>query len=63
MQPSATTCALVSAMQSSPSNATAELAHMLSSAIVRGVLDSLPDAMVIIDSSGKILFANAQVDM
>ncbi|MBC8026386.1 MAG: PAS domain S-box protein [Steroidobacteraceae bacterium] len=34
---------------------------MLSSALVRGVLDSLPDAMIIIDSSGKILFANHQV--
>ena len=35
---------------------------MLSSALVRSVLDSLPDAMVIIDASGKILFANAQVE-
>jgi len=34
---------------------------MLSSALVRSVLDSLPDAMIIIDSSGKILFANHQV--
>jgi PAS domain S-box-containing protein len=34
---------------------------MLSSALVRSVLDSLPDAMVIIDSSGMILFANHQV--
>jgi PAS domain S-box-containing protein len=34
---------------------------MLSSALVRGVLDSLPDAMIIIDSSGNILFANHQV--
>ena len=35
---------------------------MLSSALVRGVLDSLPDAMVIIDSTGNILFANHQVE-
>jgi len=35
---------------------------MLSSALVRGVLDSLPDAMVIIDSAGNILFANQQVE-
>jgi two-component system, sensor histidine kinase len=34
---------------------------MLSSALVRSVLDSLPDAMVIIDSTGSILFANHQV--
>lgn len=34
---------------------------MLSSALVRSVLDSLPDAMVIIDSAGDILFANHQV--
>ena len=34
---------------------------MLSSALVRSVLDSLPDAMVIIDSTGNILFANHQV--
>jgi hypothetical protein len=31
---------------------------MLSSSLVRSVLDSLPAAMVIIDSSGRILFAN-----
>jgi PAS domain S-box-containing protein len=49
-------------VQSSPANAIAELASMLSSSLVRGVLDSLPDAMVIIDSSGNILFANAQVE-
>jgi PAS domain S-box-containing protein len=34
---------------------------MLSSSLVRSVLDSLPDAMIIIDSSGRILFANHQV--
>jgi PAS domain S-box-containing protein len=34
---------------------------MLTSALVRSVLDSLPDAMIIIDSSGKVLFANHQV--
>jgi len=35
---------------------------MLSSALVRSVLDALPDAMVIIDSTGNILFANHQVE-
>jgi two-component system, sensor histidine kinase len=34
---------------------------MLSSELVRSVLDSLPDAMVIIDSTGTIRFANHQV--
>jgi PAS domain S-box-containing protein len=34
---------------------------MLSSELVRSVLDSLPDAMVIIDSTGIIRFANRQV--
>ncbi len=34
---------------------------MLSSDLVRSVIDSAPDAMVIIDSSGKIVFANRQV--
>jgi PAS domain S-box-containing protein len=35
---------------------------MLSSELVRSVLDSAPDAMIIIDSSGNILFANTQVE-
>ena len=34
---------------------------MLTSVLVRSVLDSLPDAMIIIDSAGEILFANHQV--
>jgi PAS domain S-box-containing protein len=34
---------------------------MLSSELVRSVLDSAPDAMIIIDSAGAILFANTQV--
>jgi len=34
---------------------------MLSSELVRSVLDSAPDAMLIIDSAGSILFANRQV--
>ncbi len=34
---------------------------MLSSELVRSVLDSAPDAMIIIDSAGSILFANRQV--
>jgi PAS domain S-box-containing protein len=35
--------------------------YMLSSELVRSVLDSAPDAMIIIDGSGTILFANRQV--
>jgi PAS domain S-box-containing protein len=38
------------------------LAAMLSSELVRSVLDSAPDAMIIIDSAGKIVFANRQVE-
>ena len=34
---------------------------MLSSDLVRSVLDLAPDAMIIIDSSGSVLFANRQV--
>ena len=34
---------------------------MLSSELVRSVLDSAPDAMIIIDASGHIVFANRQV--
>jgi len=34
---------------------------MLSSDLVRDVLDSLPDAMILIDSAGRIRFANHQV--
>jgi len=34
---------------------------MLSSELVRSVLSSTPDAMIIIDSAGKIVFANNQV--
>ena len=34
---------------------------MLSSDLVRTVLDSVPDAMVIIDASGSIVFTNHQV--
>jgi PAS domain S-box-containing protein len=50
-------------MQSSPTTATGGLTAMLSSSLVRSVLDSLPDAIVIIDSSGNILFANHQVEV
>src|SRR5689334_18986798 len=35
---------------------------MLSSELVRSVLDSAPDAMIIIDAAGTILFANRQVE-
>src|SRR5688572_15855864 len=38
-----------------------EHTHMLSSELVRSVLDSAPDAMIIIDASGTVLFANHQV--
>jgi len=34
---------------------------MLTSELVRSVLDSAPDAMIVIDSAGSILFANRQV--
>jgi PAS domain S-box-containing protein len=54
-------CAHLPAMQFSATLGNQLLASMLSSALVRSVLDSLPDAMVIIDSSGNILFANHQV--
>ncbi len=35
---------------------------MLTSDLVRRVLDSAPDAMIIIDSAGAIVFANRQVE-
>ena len=35
---------------------------MLPSELVRSVLDSAPDAMIVIDSRGRILFANRQVE-
>ena len=34
---------------------------MLSSELARGVLDSAPDAMIVIDQSGRVLFVNQQV--
>jgi len=34
---------------------------MLSAELVRSVLDSAPDAMIIIDSAGEVLFANHQI--
>jgi len=36
---------------------------MLSSDLVRSVLESAPDAMIIIDDSGTVVFANRQVSM
>jgi len=48
-------------MHSSPATAAHEAMRMLSSELVRSVLDSAPDAMVIIDSRGEIIFANLQV--
>jgi PAS domain S-box-containing protein len=35
---------------------------MLTSELVRSVLDSLPDAMIVIDAQGRILFANHQIE-
>ena len=35
---------------------------MLSSELVRRVLDSAPDAMIIIDRNGGIVFANREVE-
>src|SRR4051812_49334190 len=37
------------------------IANMLTSELVRSVLDSAPDAMIVIDAGGSILFANRQV--
>jgi two-component system, sensor histidine kinase len=48
-------------VQSSLTAATPETLRMLSSELVRSVLDSAPDAMIIIDATGNILFANRQV--
>src|SRR5688572_258547 len=45
-----------------PMEAVASCVPMLSSHLVRSVLDSAPDAMIIIDSGGRILFANKQVE-
>ena len=39
-----------------------QLTAMLTSELVRRVLDSAPDAMIIIDSAGSIVFANRQVE-
>src|SRR5688572_12596128 len=39
----------------------APIQAMRSSDLVRSVLDSAPDAMIVIDSAGNILFANRQV--
>lgn len=54
-------CTTQRAVQSSPASATHEAMRMLSSELVRSVLDSAPDAMIIIDSRGIIIFANRQV--
>jgi len=54
-------CGAPAAMQSSAATATHEAMRMLSSELVRSVLDSAPDAMIIIDSRGSIIFANRQV--
>jgi two-component system, sensor histidine kinase len=43
------------------SNYGSAIANMLSSDLVRSVLDSAPDAMIIIDAGGSIVFANRQV--
>ena len=49
------------AVHSTATTATREAMRMLSSELVRSVLDSAPDAMIIIDSRGNIIFANRQV--
>lgn len=54
-------CAAIPTMQSSLTAAKPETLRMLSSELVRSVLDSAPDAMIIIDSTGNIVFANRQV--
>ncbi len=59
--PDASPCVTPVAVQSSAPTATHEAIRMLSSELVRSVLDSAPDAMIIIDSGGKIIFANRQV--
>lgn len=41
----------------------AQVTEMLSSALVRSVLGSAPDAMIIIDSAGVVLFANQQISV
>jgi len=42
-------------------NLGSSIANMLSSELVRSVLDSTPDALIIIDAGGRILFANRQI--
>ena len=54
-------CGPAEAVQLSAPTATHEAIRMLSSELVRSVLDSAPDAMIIIDSGGNIIFANLQV--
>lgn len=54
-------CTVARPVQSSPATATHEAMRMLSSELVRSVLDSAPDAMIIVDSRGDIIFANLQV--
>jgi len=48
--------------EASGRNLQSQLAAMLSSDLVRRVLDSAPDAMVIIGQSGDIIFVNRQVE-
>ena len=55
------TCDTHLPMQSLAAPSGQAIANMLSSELVRSVLDSAPDAMIVIDSAGTILFANRQV--
>jgi two-component system, sensor histidine kinase len=54
-------CVAPDAVQSSPASPNREAMRMLSAELVRSVLDSAPDAMIIIDSAGNMIFANRQV--
>jgi PAS domain S-box-containing protein len=54
-------CAAARSVRPCKLNSTVWLAGMLSSDFMRRVLDSAPDAMVIIDASGSILYVNNQV--
>src|SRR5688572_12122768 len=60
-QPDRLACVAPGAVQSCLAPASQRAMQMLSSELVRSVLDSAPDAMIIIDAGGSIIFANRQV--